>query len=97
MSVSGKICNIGFALVDDPAGRAAEAFGIRRSLDEMAEIENDFGTELLALKDGQPWIIPMQARYVIGRDSIVAHSEIVTDYGERSSVASLLPMLDKAQ
>jgi peroxiredoxin len=49
--------NLEFPLVDDPNGRAAQAFGIRRSAREMAEIENSFGPELLALKEGQPWII----------------------------------------
>jgi peroxiredoxin len=91
-----KIYNLGFPLVDDPEGRAAEAFGIRRSSADMAEIEDQFGPELLALKEGQPWIMPMQARYMIRRDGIIAHAEIVTDYIHRSSIASLLTLLDQS-
>ena len=75
------------------ACRAAHAFGIRRSLAEMAAIENEFGPELLALKEGQPWITPMQARYLIGHDGVITHSEIVTSYEDRSSAACLLPLL----
>jgi hypothetical protein len=81
-------------VVDDPYGRAAYAFGIGRSLAEMAAIENEFGPELLALKESQPWITPMQARYLIGRDGVIIHSEIVTRYDDRSSAACLLPLLD---
>jgi peroxiredoxin len=91
-----KIYNLGFPVVDDPGGRAAEAFGIRRSSDDIAEIESQFGPELLALKEGQPWIIPMQARYMILRDGVIARAEIVTDYTHRSSIASLLTLLGRA-
>ena len=87
--------NLSFPLVDDPYGRAAHAFGIRRSRAEMAAIENEFGPELLALKEGQPWITPMQARYLIVRDGVITHSEIVTRYEDRSSAAYLLPLLEE--
>jgi len=80
-----------FPLVDDPYGRAAKLFGIRRSFAEMAAIENEFGPDLLALKEGQPWILPMQARFMIGQDGIIMHSEVLADYNDRSSVECLLP------
>jgi len=86
-----------FPLVDDPNARAAEAFGIGRSTQEMAAIEAEFGPELIVLKLGEPWIQPMQARYLIGRDGIIAHSDVLIDYRERSDVAKLLPMLDVLQ
>jgi hypothetical protein len=63
----------------------------------MAAIEAEFGPELIVLKLGQPWIQPMQARYLIGRDGIIAHSDVLIDYRERSDVAKLLPMLDVLQ
>jgi peroxiredoxin len=85
---------LGFPLVDDPEGKVAEQFGIRRSASEMAEIEDEFGPELLALREGQPWIMPMQARFLLTRDGKVAHTEIVTDYDERSDVARLLSVVD---
>ena len=85
--------SLNFPIVDDPEGRTAEAFGIRRTMPEIAEIENEFGPELLELKDGQPWILPMQARYLIGRDGTIAYSEIVTNYDDRSSAACVLPLL----
>jgi hypothetical protein len=58
----------------------------------MAAIENEFGPDLLALKEGQPWILPMQARFMIGQDGIIMHSEVLADYDDRSSVDCLLPL-----
>jgi peroxiredoxin len=84
---------LNFLIVDDPDGRTAQAFGIRRTMAEIAEIENEFSPELLALQGGQPWILPMQARYLIGRDGTIAYSEIVTNYNDRSSAACVLSLL----
>jgi hypothetical protein len=86
-------CRLDFHLVDDPDGRAAEAFGIRPSANEMARIESEFGPEMLALKEGEPCIMPMQARFLIGRDGIVAKSEVVFDCEARTSTRELLPIL----
>jgi peroxiredoxin len=84
-----------FPLVDDAEGRAAEAFGIRRSASEIARIEEDFGPEMLALKQGEPWIMPMQARFLIGKDGIIARSEIISNYGERTNAEGLIPILER--
>jgi peroxiredoxin len=82
-----------FPIVDDAEGRVAEAFGVRRSADEISRLESEFGPELLALKSGQPWIIPMQARFLIGADGVIARSEIIFDYNQRSDVDGFLPLL----
>jgi len=84
-----------FPLVDDVDGRVAEAFGIRRSANEMALSESEFGPELIVLKEGEPWILPMQARYAIGSNGVIVHSEIVFDYNQRSKVAGLVPVLQR--
>jgi peroxiredoxin len=83
-----------FLLVDDAEGRAAEAFGIRRSASELARIEEEFGPEMLALKQGEPWILPMQARFLIGKDGAIAWSEVIFDYNERTSAQHLVPVLE---
>jgi hypothetical protein len=59
----------------------------------MALIESELGPEFIALKEGEPWILPMQARYVIGPNGVIVHSEIVFDYNERSGAAGLIPVL----
>ena len=48
---------LSFPLVDNIDGRAAEAFGIRRSESEMAQIESELGPIPTALKEGEPWIL----------------------------------------
>jgi peroxiredoxin len=82
-----------FPIVNDSEGLAAEAFGVRRTASEMAMIEDEFGPELLALKQGQPWIVPMQARFLIDTDSVIACSQVIWNYNERSDIGSLLPLL----
>ncbi|MDB5576763.1 MAG: alkyl hydroperoxide reductase [Bradyrhizobium sp.] len=86
--------HLGFPLVDDPFGQAAEAFGIRRSAAEIAKLEDEFEPQLLALRQGQPWIAPMQARYVIGRDGMIVHAEVLNDYNDRTDASALFPMLE---
>jgi peroxiredoxin len=86
-----------FPIVNDDEGRVAEAFGVRRTASEIQRLESEFGPELLALKAGQPYIIPMQARFLIRSDGIIARSEIIFDYNQRSNVGGLLPLLDRPQ
>jgi peroxiredoxin len=87
---------IDFPLVDDVDGKVAEAFGIRRSPADLARIESEFGPEMLALRESEPWILPMQARFVIRKNGIVGRSEIVSNYSERTSAAGLIPVLERA-
>ena len=37
----------------------------------------------------------MQARYVIGRDSVIAFAEVAFDYSRRSEPTEILPVLDR--
>lgn len=85
---------VGFPLVDDPQGRAAHSFGIRRSAEDLAQIEEELGPDVLALREGQPWIMPMQARYLIARDGAIVHAELVGDYRERADLMSWLPAVE---
>jgi peroxiredoxin len=86
-----------FPIVNDDEGSVAEAFGVRRTAAEIQRLESEFGPELLALKTGQPYIIPMQARFLIRANGIIARSEIIFDYNQRSNVSCLLPLLDRLQ
>jgi peroxiredoxin len=84
-----------FPIVDDADGRVAEAFGIRRTASEWAQIEEELGSVVRTFRDGQPWILPMQARYIVGPDGVIAHCDIVFDYNERTSTAGLIPILER--
>lgn len=82
-----------FPLVDDPDGRVAEAFGVRRTPSEQALDDASLGDVPLALREGGPWIVPMQARFVIAPDGTIARSDVVFDYNERTSAEILVPTL----
>jgi peroxiredoxin len=84
-----------FPIVDDADGRVAEAFGIRRTASEWAQIEEELGSVVRTFRDGQPWILPMQARYIVGPDGVIAHRDIVFDYNKRTSTADLIPILER--
>jgi peroxiredoxin len=84
-----------FPIVDDADGHVAEAFGIRRTASEWAQIEEELGSIVRTFRDGQPWILPMQARYIVGPDGVIAHCDIVFDYNERTSTADLIPILER--
>jgi peroxiredoxin len=88
--------SLDFPLVNDVGGHAAHAFGIRRSPEELVEIERELSPELLALKGGEPWILPMQARFVIDRGGRIARSEIIFDYAERCALKHLIAALKGA-
>ena len=48
----------------------------------------------LALREGQPYILPMQARFVIGADGVIARSEVFFDYEERTGAWDLIPTVE---
>ena len=86
---------IEFPILNDTTGETAEAFGVRRSLAEMAKVEDEFGPEALALKEGQPWIMPMQARFVVDQDRSILSSDVLFNYGERSDVELVFAVLKR--
>jgi peroxiredoxin len=85
--------NFGFPIVDDVAGEVAEQFGIRWAPEDASLIESALGADLVTLRGTGPWILPMQARYVIGRDGVIVFANIAADYDQRSEPATVLPVL----
>ena len=87
---------LNFPILSDPDSEVAETFGLRFSLpDELMEVYKSFGSNLSHFNAGQDWRLPMPARYVIGRDGLIAYSEINPDYTRRPDPSELLPVLDK--
>ncbi len=81
--------NLGFPIVDDMDGTVAQQFGIRWPVEDAHLIETALGTDLPLSRGLGPWILPMQARYVIGQDGIIAYANIAGDYDQRSEPASV--------
>ena len=82
-----------FPILEDATGNVAVQFGIRWSLDDIQLIEEAFAHDICNFRDTEPWITPMQARFVIGRDGMIARSEIAFDYREKSEPADIMPIL----
>lgn len=82
-----------FPILDDVTGEVAEQFGIRWAPEDASLIESALGADLVTLRGTGPWILPMQARYVIGQDGIIVFANIAADYDQRSEPATVLPVL----
>lgn len=85
-----------FPILSDVRSEVANAFGIRFSLpDYLVELYKGFGNNLPVVNDDPSWVLPMPARYVIGRDGVIAYSEVNPDYTHRPDPTELLPVLDR--
>lgn len=85
--------DFGFPIVDDENGEVAEQFGIRWPTEDANVVEAALGTDLATLRGIGPWILPMQARFVIGQDGVIAFANVAVDYDQCSEPASILPVL----
>lgn len=81
-----------FPILDDQQGDVAAAYRIRWSPQELAAAEERFG-RLSGLSTETTWILPMQARYVIGRDGIIVYADINSDYREHPDPCEIVPLL----
>jgi peroxiredoxin len=84
-----------FSLACDADGRTAGAFRLRRTAEEIAELEREFGALPRVVMDDEPWILPTQARFAILPDRVIARSDVVLDYHQRAGVEDLIPLLTK--
>jgi peroxiredoxin len=89
--------SLAFPLLEDEVGDVAVAFGIRWSAEDSRLIEAALGLDLATFRGTAPWIVPMQARFVIDRQGVVAFVEAAFDYNERSEPADLVPLLGSLQ
>lgn len=89
---------LSFPLLGDHGGEVAHAFGLRFHLpDALIALYKSFGNDL-AVGNGEPsWTLPMPARYVIGRDGVIAYAEVNPDYTRRPDPSELLPTLKQLQ
>jgi peroxiredoxin len=86
--------DVSFPILDD-SGEVAVQFGIRWPPDELEIIREYLGTDIGLFRETDPWIVPMQARFVINTDRTVSFAEIAYNYDQRSSPVAVLPILRK--
>jgi peroxiredoxin len=73
-------------------GDVAVAYRIRWSPQELAAAEERLG-KLPGLATETTWILPMQARYVIGRDGIIVYAHINADCRQHPDPCEIAPLL----
>ena len=87
---------LSFAILSDERCEVAGAFGIRFALPEdLIALYRSFKIDLAAYNDDASWVLPMPARYAIGRDGVIAYAEVNPDYTRRPDPSELLPVLDR--
>jgi peroxiredoxin len=83
-----------FPILSDPRNEVAAAFGLRFKLpDYLIELYKNLKNDLPAFNDDPAWTLPMPARYIIGRDGVIAYAEVNPDYTVRPEPDSMLPVL----
>lgn len=93
---SQSTSKLGFAILSDKGGDVAAQFGLRWHLpSDLQAIHKKLGADLTAFNGESSWTLPMPARYVIGRDGVIAYAEINPDYTHRPEPSDLLPVLKK--
>jgi hypothetical protein len=85
--------NVSFPIIDDTDGLIAEQFGPRWSLSDVGLIDAEMGLDLVSFRGTRPWILPMQARYLIGQDDVIAFANVAFDYDQRTEPTAILPAL----
>jgi peroxiredoxin len=88
--------HLSFPILSDPGGEAAAAFGVRFRLpDPLIQLYKDLKNDLPLINGDDSWTLPMPARYVIGRDGVIAYAEVNPDYTRRPEPTELLPALER--
>jgi peroxiredoxin len=82
--------NLGFAILDDTSGTAAAAFGIGWTSECLRELFEQFSADTTGFNPEVAAIVPMQARYVIGPDDIIAYADINVDYRSEPELSAVL-------
>lgn len=85
---------LSFELLRDHGNRVAEAYGLAFTLpDDLREIYLKFGIDLAKGNGDGTWRLPMPARFVIDRQSIIRAVDADPDYTRRPEPARTVEIL----
>jgi len=84
-----------FPTLEDETGEVAVGYGIRWSPEDSELIDRYLGADIVTLRSTQPWICPMQARFLIERDGRIAFAESAFGYEGRTEPSELMPLLTR--
>lgn len=82
-----------FPVFEDDTGNAAVKLGIRWPQEEVDAVNDFTGNTLVAFRGTDPWIIPMQARFVIDQTARIVFADIVYDYALRTGPSAFIHRL----
>ena len=87
---------LSFPILTDKGGELSEKFALRWTLEPyLIDVFKMFQVDLPTIHNDNKWTLPMPARYVIGKEGIIAYSEVNPDYTKRPDPSELLPTLDR--
>jgi len=73
-----------FDILSDPGNQVANTFGLVHELPEdLRKVYRAFGIDLEKFNADGLWHLPMPARYVVDRDSVVRSADVNPDYTVR--------------
>ena len=81
-------------ILSDPDNRLAEKFGLVYSFtEELKQAYLELGINLGEFNSGDPWRLPLVARYIIDRKGIIQYAFVSADHTERVEPAHTLKAL----
>lgn len=93
---SVRVNGLNFPVLNDTHNETAAAFGLRFALpDYLVDLYRQLKNDLPSFNGDPGWTLPMPARYVIGKDGVVAYSEVNPDYTHRPDPSEMIPVLQK--
>lgn len=95
---AAKEDSLGYPVLSDHRSRVAEAFGLVFELPEyLSDAYKEIGLNLPGFSGDNRWVLPMPARYVIGRGGIILYSEVDPDHTRRPKPDEIIPVLEQAK
>ncbi len=85
-----------FDILSDPGNQVANTFGLVHELPEdLRKVYRAFGIDLEKFNADGLWRLPMPARYVVDRDSVVRSADVNPDYTVRPEPDETVAFLRK--
>ncbi len=87
---------LGFPILGDHGGVVAAQFNLRWTLPEYLRVAHKtLGADLTQFNGEESWTLPMNARYVIAQDGVIAYAEVNADYTRRPEPSAIFPVLEQ--
>lgn len=87
--------NLTFPILHDQNNSLAAEYGLVFSLPaDLCQVYRSFGIDLARFNGDSSWRLPMPARFIIGRDSMIHGAEVSVEYTMRPEPDGILQALD---